>query len=44
MKFKTKATFLISGEIHDEDFAINDIFYTNLCFKHKNILLKMLNI
>jgi hypothetical protein len=25
MKFKTKATFLISGEIHDEDFAINDI-------------------
>lgn len=25
MKFKTKATFLISGEIHDDDFAINDI-------------------
>jgi hypothetical protein len=25
MKFKTKVTFLISGEIHDPDFCISDI-------------------
>ena len=25
MKFKTKVTFLISGEIHDPDFNINDV-------------------
>jgi len=25
MKFKTKVTFLISGEIHDEDLNISDI-------------------
>jgi hypothetical protein len=25
MKFKTKVTFLISGEIHDEDFSIKDV-------------------
>jgi len=25
MKFKTKVTFLISGEIHDPDFSINDV-------------------
>lgn len=25
MKFKTKVTFLISGEIHDPDFSIEDV-------------------
>jgi hypothetical protein len=25
MKFKTKVTFLISGEIHDPDFNISDV-------------------
>ena len=25
MKFKTKVTFLISGELHDPDFCVEDI-------------------
>lgn len=25
MKFKTKVTFLVSGEIHDPDFSIEDV-------------------
>lgn len=25
MKFKTKVTFLISGEIHDPDFCVEDV-------------------